>query len=287
MMPAIPNSFFITKQVKQYVENKMIEDFVFCDFNRGKYNLFDISEEKTAPFAGGKIIGADSNFIVTDGGWLCEFGYADGGLRYFQKADDGDDAPVPKSASGGMTLKFLLHDGSMLRVFLDGWCCRIDIRRIEPMVNTYPFRNKFPLEVADKNDFTYENYVKWLENNGKLSILEAMALAKGATDIRTSMMNYILWQSGVHPKKKANKLTEDAMRSVYKNAVNLVGEYLTSKRVCFHTDIFGRQCGEDDETLTLFTSRSHGKPCPKCGTPIEFVAGGGTKLYYCPQCQPK
>ena len=85
MMPAIPNSFFITKQVKQYVENKTIEDFVFCDFNRGKYNLFDISEEKTSPFVGAKIIGADSNFIVTDSGWLCEFGYADGGLRLFPK----------------------------------------------------------------------------------------------------------------------------------------------------------------------------------------------------------
>jgi len=287
MMPAIPNSLFITKQMKQYIENKTIKDFIFCDFNRGKYNLFDISEEKTASFRSGKIVSADSNFIVTDGGWLCEFGYADGGLRYFQSVDDVDDSPAPKSFSGGVTLKFMLHDGSMLRVFLDGWCCRINIRRIEPMVNAYPFRNKFPLEVADKNDFTYENYTKWLENNNKMSILETMALAKGATDIRTSMMNYILWQSGVYPKKKVNKLTENEIRIVYENTVRLVDEYLSGKRICFHTDIFGQACGEDDETLTLFTSRSHGKPCPKCGSPIEFIAGGGTKLYYCPQCQPK
>ena len=287
MMPAIPNSFFITKQMKQYVENKIIKDFVFCNLNCGKYNLFDISTEKTEPFKGGKIISADSNFIVTNRGWLCEFGYADGGLCYFENVNDCGDDPVPKSSSGGMTLKFLLHDGSALRLCLDGWCCRLNIRRIESMVNAYPFRNKFPLEVADKDDFTYENYIRWLENNGKMSILEAMALAKGATDIRTSMMNYILWKSGVYPKIKVNKLTEDEKRSVYDNTVTLVDEYLNGKRICFHTDIFGKQCGKDDESLTLFTSRSNSKPCPKCGASIEFVAGGGTKLYYCPQCQLK
>ncbi|MCL1794202.1 MAG: hypothetical protein FWG34_10050 [Oscillospiraceae bacterium] len=287
MMPAIPNSFFITKQMKQHIERKTIKDFVFCNLDRGRYNLFDISKEQADPFKGGKIMSADSNFIATDGGWLCEFGYADGGLRYFENAGDCGDDPAPKSSSGGVTLKFLLHDGSALRLCLDGWCCRLGIRRIEATNGSYPFRNKFPLEVADKNDFTYENYTKWLDSNGTMPILEVMALAKGATDIRTSMMNYILWQSGLHPKKKANKLTENEKRAVYDNTAALVDEYISEKRICFHTDIFGRKCGEDDESLTLFTSRSHGKPCPKCAAPIEFVAGGGTKLYYCPNCQPK
>lgn len=287
MMPAIPNSFFITKQMKQYVENKIINDFQFYELNRGKYNLFDISKEKTAPFKGGRIISADSNFIVTEGGWLCEFGYADGRLRYFENGSDYITPPPAKSQSGSVTLKFSLHDNSILRICLDGWCCRINIRCIEPMVSAYPFRNKFPLEVADKNDFTYENYRTWLENNGKMSILETMSLAKGATDIRTSMMNYILWESGVNPKKKTNKLTENEMRAIYDNTVKLVDEYLTENRICFYIDIFGQARGEDDESLKLFTSRSHGKPCPKCGALIEFVAGGGTKLYYCPQCQPK
>lgn len=42
MMPAIPNSIFITKQMKTHIEDKVIIDFTFHDLEKGKYNLFFI-----------------------------------------------------------------------------------------------------------------------------------------------------------------------------------------------------------------------------------------------------
>ncbi|MDF2542415.1 MAG: formamidopyrimidine-DNA glycosylase [Herbinix sp.] len=287
MMPAIPNSLFITKQMKEYIEGKVIIDFTFSDLDKGKYNVFNISEEKTAPFKGRKIVKADSNFIITENGWLCEFGYSDGTLRYFESNEYCDINHTNSAISGGVALQFVLNDGSRLRLDLSGWSNRLDIRTVDPPDIAYPFRNKFPLEVNDKNDFTFENYKRWLSDHGKTTILEAMVLAKGATDIRTSMMNYILWQSKIHPKRKVNTLTDDEIRTIYDNTVTLVDEYITENRSCFYTDIFGIRKGEDDETLTLFTSRNLNKPCPKCGTSLEYVSGGGTKLYFCPTCQPK
>lgn len=287
MMPAIPNSFFITKQMKEYIENKVIVDFTFNDLEKGKYNIFNITEEKTALFKGRKIVKANSNNIITDNGWLCEFGFSDGALRYYESGTECDHIHTNSPISGGVSLKFILNDVSILHLSLSGWSNRLDIRPVDPLIIAYPFRNKYPLEVEDKNDFTFENYRKWLADNDKTSILEAMALAKGATDIRTSMMNYILWQSKVHPKRKVNTLSDNEMNTIYDNTVKLVDEYMSEKRICSYTDIFGVKHGEDDETLTLFTSRNLSKPCPKCGTLIDCVSGGGTKLYFCPSCQLK
>lgn len=260
MMPSIPNSFFIAKEMKAYIENKVIRDFTYEDLDIGKYYVFNISEEKTSQFKGQKIMKADSNFIVTDNGWLCEFGYSDGALRYYTNGDDCNNEHTNSLISGGVSLRLVFDDASVLRINLSGWSNRLDLRPVEPQVMAYPFRNKFPLDAGDKYDFTFENYKSWLASNGKTSILEAMVLAKGATDIRTSLMNYILWQSKVNPKRKVNTLNDDELHIIYNTTVNLINEYLEDKRTCFYTDILGIKHGEDDESLTLFTSATWADP---------------------------
>jgi hypothetical protein len=152
-------------------------------------------------------------------------------------------------------------------------------------MDTYLFRNKYPLDVNDKDDFTLGNFKKWLADKGKWSILETCALAKGAFDIQTSLMNYILWISNIHPKTKISLLCEDEIKCIYDNTVKMIDDYKSGIRLCGYVDIFGEAHNEDDISQTLMTSRNYKKPCPKCDTLIEYVSGGGTKLYFCPDCQ--
>jgi hypothetical protein len=57
---------------------------------------------------GNVIINADSNFICTDNGWLCEFGYASNCLRYFEADTDYDIEISKTNKTGHFKVKFLL-----------------------------------------------------------------------------------------------------------------------------------------------------------------------------------
>lgn len=37
--------------------------------------------------------------------------------------------------------------------------------------------------------------------------------------------------------------------------------------------------------MRVLDSKTVGRPCPRCGTPIEKAAYLGGAVYYCPQCQ--
>lgn len=285
MMPCLPYSIPISNQMSEHLQGKIIADIKCLNFYEGEYKLPTISFDNINQLIDQKIIKSNSNFIFVDNGWLCEFGYDFGFLRFYKDDVQHEVDEGKKLKTGGFIIKFIFKDKSCFYLILNGWTNRFNVRPVEPAIDTILFRNKYPLDVTDKEDFSFSNFKTWLNDKGRWSIIESCVLAKGAFDIKTSLMNYILWISSIHPKTKVSMLNEEEIKKIYDNTVKTINEYKAGIRNCRYVDIFGESMGEDDISITLFTSKNLNRLCPICNAPIDCISGGGTKLYFCPQCQ--
>jgi len=98
--------------------------------------------------------------------------------------------------------------------------------------------------------------------------------------------NEILWAAKIYPGRKSFLLTREegkkiyqAMRKILKEAVELEGTSVSDFRG------LDNQPGRYLSRLKVY--RRVGKPCPRCGHPIEKREMRGRSVYYCPLCQPK
>jgi formamidopyrimidine-DNA glycosylase len=98
-----------------------------------------------------------------------------------------------------------------------------------------------------------------------------------------------LWSAGLHPQRRAETLTDDDRRRLYRtirqalrrgirSSGTTLGRGLTTFRPVWGSRSTNR------EKLNVF--RRTGKPCPKCGTTIERLIVGQRSTHICPQCQP-
>lgn len=96
--------------------------------------------------------------------------------------------------------------------------------------------------------------------------------------------NEALFLAGIHPKKKAGKLTHaecnklvHAVKNVLKAAIKAGGTTLRD---------FTRSNGEPGYfRLSLKVYDKKGEPCPRCGKPISHAVIAQRSTYYCTQCQ--
>ncbi|HEY4131584.1 MAG TPA: bifunctional DNA-formamidopyrimidine glycosylase/DNA-(apurinic or apyrimidinic site) lyase [Gemmatimonadaceae bacterium] len=81
-----------------------------------------------------------------------------------------------------------------------------------------------------------------------------------------------LWHSKISPTKSAASLSLAEVRSLLES-IRKVIETATGARYT------------DDSVANLAVYDHVGKPCPRCGTPIERIAQAGRSTYFCPYCQ--
>ncbi len=280
MMLAIPYNFIITEQLEKEFLEKTIRDIKIETISEC---IVDYMQEpnfcEAGKMIGHKIVKINYNFIYTDNGYLAEFGYTQ--IRYFNNSESITHHASGSAKTGSYTVTFLFDEGC-LSVVLSGWSCRFNIRQKDTVLK-YPFVTKYPVDLTDEDDFTLENFRNRLDTKMKSSITEACVTVKGAFDATVSFMNYALWLSKIHPKTKVSQLTGKQTEMIYETVKQLVFEYKNHIRICEQTDIYGNPVSEKNPAI--MDSKWYKKPCPVCGEQVDFVSGGGTKLYYCPGCQ--
>jgi formamidopyrimidine-DNA glycosylase len=87
----------------------------------------------------------------------------------------------------------------------------------------------------------------------------------------------ILFQTGVHPKTKANELKEQT----------LAGLYRIMRTEVLPTAI---KCRADPSQLPpdyIIPRRGKDAHCPKCDSALQQISASGRTTYLCPECQPK
>ncbi len=94
-----------------------------------------------------------------------------------------------------------------------------------------------------------------------------------------------LFLAGIHPRRPASSLSVEEIHRLYGAIREVLEKGIERRGTTFSTyrDAFGRK-GENQLSLNVF--RRTGKPCPRCGTPIERIRVAGRSSHFCPRCQP-
>jgi formamidopyrimidine-DNA glycosylase len=94
-----------------------------------------------------------------------------------------------------------------------------------------------------------------------------------------------LFRARLHPLRRASSLDAReiaALHAAIQETLQLGIEH-GGTTIGRHRDVFN-EAGRNVEYLNVY--RRTGKPCPRCGTPIERIVVAQRGTHYCPQCQP-
>lgn len=94
-----------------------------------------------------------------------------------------------------------------------------------------------------------------------------------------------LWRARLHPQRRADRLTPGEIRRLWRGLREALAAGLRhhGTTVQWYRRADGT-AGEHQRYLRVYGRA--GRPCPRCGTPIERLRIQGRSAYICPSCQP-
>ncbi|WP_313340438.1 endonuclease VIII [Sedimentibacter sp.] len=138
---------------------------------------------------------------------------------------------------------------------------------------TSPLSNEF--------DEEYFNSIISFPGNEKLSAKALLAAEQRIPGLGNGSLQDILFNAGIHPKKKVKILTDDEKEKLFHSVKTTINEMVDKGGRDTEKDLFGNPGGY----ITILSKNTVDKPCPSCGTTIKKEAYMGGSIYYCSECQ--
>jgi len=144
--------------------------------------------------------------------------------------------------------------------------------------------NSLGFEPLDPS-FSIDALQKLLKNNNK-NIKSFLMNQKNITGIGNIYANEILFQSGVHPCRKANSLKKDEIKRIYLNIRDILSKAINSGGTTMidesYLDLNGNK-GEYGKSLMVYGKKAD--ICPVCGIPLEVIKIDNRSTFICTNCQ--
>ena len=115
----------------------------------------------------------------------------------------------------------------------------------------------------------------------KLSLKALLATEQRIPGLGNGILQDILFNARMHPKKKVNTLAEAEKEVLFNSVKTTVSTMATKGGRDTELDLFGCPGGYK----TILCKNTVNKPCPVCGTIIKKEAYMGGSVYYCEKCQ--
>jgi len=199
-------------------------------------------------------------FAALDGGkWLfLHFGMT-GSLSYFKhREDDPEYDRLLISFANGYHLAYVSQ-------------CKLgELDLIESVDDFIEQEHLGPDALNDLDRETIKNLASGRRMMAKSFLMDQKTLA----GIGNVYSDEILFQSGIHPRTKIDRLGEEAVQRVYEKMQEVL-----------HTAIDCRAEPEQFPDDYIIPHRHPDGHCPLCGTPVERVKVSGRYAYYCPNRQ--
>jgi formamidopyrimidine-DNA glycosylase len=188
-----------------------------------------------------------------------------------------DASNLPKK----IHLTLVFADEAIFTLRLKGWG-HIDAASDRELEDNYVYRRDFsdvvsPVEARFTADWFAEEF-SGISKNIKMALVGKDAILVG---IQNSTFQDIIYQAGIHPKKKASELSKDQIESLYNAIVRTMQERMRLSGKDQFTDLYGKQ----GQYTPLMGPNMKSQSCSKCQSPIEKLAHGGGHVYLCPKCQ--
>lgn len=188
-----------------------------------------------------------------------------------------DASSLPKKVH--LTLVFT--DKTLFTLRLKGWG-NIDAASDAELDDNYVYRRDFSDVVSpDEKRFTaswFAEQIAKISKNIKMALVGKEAILVG---IQNSTFQDIIYQAGIHPKKKASELSDDQVDALF----NAIVKTIQQRRRLGGKNQFTDLHGTKGQYTASMGPNMKDKSCPKCETQIEKLAHGGGHVYLCPTCQ--
>jgi formamidopyrimidine-DNA glycosylase len=268
----------LAEQMKTELIGKLVESWSINELE--KLQKSKMVRRKLSNFD--KLKGRTIRSVVSRGNGICI--RLDNRMNLFLAPEYGgtfryhvDDTDLPKK----IHLKITFSDRTLFTVRLCGWG-NIDAAADEELEENYVYRRDFSDVVSpDDEQFNLEWFSKeiaQISKNIKNVLVGKDAILVG---IQNSSFQDIIYQAGVHPKKKASELSDGQIRNLYDAIVRLIKERRRLGGKDQFTDLYGNRGGY----TPAMGPNMKDKKCPICSTAIEKLAHGGGHVYLCPSCQ--
>jgi len=269
----IPESFTYAKQLNETVKGKRIAEVEAGHTPHG-FAWYEGDPKEYGPKLEGKVAGESrglGSLVEIEAEDYC-FVSGDGtNIRYYEKRSQ-----IPERYQTRITFE----DDSSLICTVQMYGAMFLIKPAEYDNFYYQITKQKPFPFTE--EFDYE-YFKTLREDvtGKLSIKAFLATQQRIPGLGNGVLQDILLEAGLHPKKKIGSLRENDWKKVYEAVVTILKKMLQGGGRDTEKDLFGNPGGY----VTKLSKKTFGKPCPYCGNTIQKAAYLGGTVYFCTGCQ--
>lgn len=274
-MLEIPEATVIAKQIRETLTGRSI---VSATVNESPHQFawfYQEASEYPKRLAGQAILGARA------AGGFVEVTLTTAGLVF------GDGVNLKWTPEGGKIpskhqLKLTLDDHSTLtatvQMYGGIWCYPAETGFDNPYYQTALMKPQV-LSPAFTEDYFLSLTAD--EAVSKLSLKAFLATEQRIPGLGNGILQDILFEAKLHPKRKVRTLDLQAMKTLYAAVVSVVSAM---------TEQGGRDTektlgGEPGGYLTKLSRLTLDKPCQRCGGPLAKEAYLGGSIYYCSICQ--
>jgi len=135
--------------------------------------------------------------------------------------------------------------------------------------------------LSDAFDETYFDNLLF-QVKGTMSVKAFLATEQRIPGLGNGVLQDILFQSGIHPKRKVGTLTQLEKSTLFNSIKKILNDMAARGGRDTEKDLFGNAGGY----RTLLSKNTLAAGCPNCGSQIIKKSYLGGAIYYCPACQP-
>jgi formamidopyrimidine-DNA glycosylase len=114
------------------------------------------------------------------------------------------------------------------------------------------------------------------------SVKALLATEQRVPGFGNGVLQDVLWVAGIHPRRRVSSLADEDLERLHRSIRETLSAMVRGGGRDTERDLFGRDGGY----ATRASRRTLGRPCPRCGAPIQRQAFLGGAVYTCPTCQP-
>jgi len=273
-MIELPEARTIARDLRKEIVGKEIVD-VLGNFTDHKFTFYYDDPNKYKEQLVGKEVTAviDRNFYVEIEIADYKLIMRDGAnIRYYNNQDK-----LPAKSK----LLLVFSDGSCLNVTTSMYCFICVFSNNENLDNKYYYLDVNGIGALDE-EFTFEYFKSLLnESTIKLSLKAFLATEQRILGIGNGVVQDILFNAKLHPKRKMKTLSEDDTSILYNAVRNTLKEMVVKGARDTEKNIYGVNGGYK----TILSSKNYKENCPVCKGVVTKENYLGGSIYYCGFCQ--
>ncbi|HOJ11220.1 MAG TPA: endonuclease VIII [Clostridiales bacterium] len=273
-MIELPEAINIAKQINETVKGKRIINVIAAQ-SPHKFAWYHGNPQNYHDLLAGKVIGEAAGF-----GGLVEIKAEDAvillgdgvNLRFHAEEDK-----RPQKHQLLIEFDDFTAISASVQMYGGLWCFKEG-----EFKNTYFLQAKEkPSPLSDKFDKEYFDNIITAPGVEKLSAKALLATEQRIPGLGNGVLQDILFNSGIHPKKKVKTFTDEDKDNLYDSIKSTIADITVQGGRDTERDLFGCFGGYK----TKLSKNTVDKPCPICGTLIKKEAYMGGSIYYCSGCQ--